>query len=203
MNSSASDCMTQVPNPNPEVWESVREWRISTRPLLIRARDGIGKAVRNRCLQEIHSSVVEILTDTTPGVIGFYWPIKKEIDLRSLIKDLINSGWSAALPVVVEKNSPLEFCRWEPEMKLVRGVWNIPVPQERHIVIPSVLLIPLVGFDEDNYRLGYGGGYYDRTLASPNTRPLTIGIGLEHCRLKTIYPQRHDIAMDRIVAVRT
>lgn len=195
--------MTRVPGPDPEVWESVREWRITTRPLLIRARIGIGKAVRNRCLQEIHSSVIEILTGSPPGVIGFYWPIKGEFDLRGLIKEFTDSAWSAALPVVVEKGAPLEFCRWEPEMKLVPGVWNIPVPQERHVVIPNVLLVPLVGFDKENYRLGYGGGYYDRTLASPDNRPLTIGIGLENCRLETIYPQRHDIAMDRIVAVRT
>ena len=88
-------------------------------------------------------------------------------------------------------------------MKLVPGVWNIPMPPEPDIVTPSVLIIPLVGVDRENYRLGYGGGYYDRTLASLDNMTLTIGIGLESCRLETIYPQWHDIAMDKIVIART
>ena len=145
---------------------------------------------------------MEILADLTPGVIGFYWPIKGEFDLRGLVAELIAQGWQAALPVVVKKDSPLIFCHWTPDMKLVPGVWNIPVPQEPVIVTPSVLLVPLVGFDKGNYRLGHGGGYYDRTLAGFNNRPLTIGIGLESCRLDTIYPQWHDIALDRIVTAR-
>jgi 5-formyltetrahydrofolate cyclo-ligase len=66
-------------------------------------------------------------------------------------------------------------------------------------VAPSALLVPLVGFDEAGYRLGYGGGYYDRTLAAMTTKPLVIAVGLAACRVPTIYPQPHDIAMDAIV----
>lgn len=195
--------ITPAPIPNPEDWESIKNWRNNERALLIRARIGIGKDRRKRCLQDIHSSVMEILTDITPGIIGFYWPIKGEFDLRNLVTDFLDLGWKAALPVVVETGAPLEFHQWSPETSLVPGVWNIPVPQEQKKVTPSVLLIPLVGFDEKNYRLGYGGGYYDRTLASPGNRPLTIGVGLESSRLYTIHPQWHDVAMNRIVTART
>jgi 5-formyltetrahydrofolate cyclo-ligase len=73
------------------------------------------------------------------------------------------------------------------------------VPAERQVVSPTALLVPLVGFDEQGYRLGYGGGYYDRTLAASKPRPLAIGLGYEFGRLATIHPQPHDAPMDAIV----
>jgi 5-formyltetrahydrofolate cyclo-ligase len=84
-------------------------------------------------------------------------------------------------------------------MRTARGVLNIPVPRERHVLTPDVLVIPLIGFDRTYYRLGYGGGYYDRTLARASPRPFAIGIGYERVRLPSIKPQPHDVAMDAIV----
>jgi 5,10-methenyltetrahydrofolate synthetase len=78
-------------------------------------------------------------------------------------------------------------------------VWNIPTPQKRDIVIPHAVLAPLVGFDPKCYRLGYGGGYFDRTLAALSPRPLAIGVGFELSRIRTIYPQPFDIPMDVVV----
>jgi 5-formyltetrahydrofolate cyclo-ligase len=131
--------------------------------------------------------------------IGFYWPFKGEIDLRDVVRDFLALGAEAALPVVVEKQQPLEFWAWRPGMKLRRGIWNIPVPTEPNAVRPTALLVPLLGFAGAGYRLGYGGGYYDRTLAAMNPKLLTIGVGYEFGRLKTIYPQPHDIPLDAIV----
>jgi 5-formyltetrahydrofolate cyclo-ligase len=131
--------------------------------------------------------------------LGFYWPFQGEIDVRHLVRNFLAFGAEAALPVVVEMRRPLEFWSWRPRMKLTRGVWNIPVPSDRSPVQPTVLLVPLLGFDVAGYRLGYGGGYYDRTLATFAQKPLTIGIGYELGRLETIYPQPHDIPMDAIV----
>lgn len=131
--------------------------------------------------------------------LGFYWPFQGEIDVRHLVCDFLSLGAQAVLPVVVEAQQPLEFWSWRPGMKLSRGVWNIPVPGERSLLHPTVLLVPLLGFDEAGYRLGYGGGYYDRTLATFAKKPLSIGIGYELGRLETIYPQPHDIPMDAIV----
>jgi len=82
---------------------------------------------------------------------------------------------------------------------LVDGVWNIQIPERRQIVIPHAVLAPLVGFDRNCYRLGYGGGYFDRTLAAFTPRPWAIGVGFELSRLKTICPQDFDIPMDLIV----
>jgi 5,10-methenyltetrahydrofolate synthetase len=80
-----------------------------------------------------------------------------------------------------------------------RGVWNIPIPGKREVVIPDALVVPLVGFDDQQYRLGYGGGYYDRTIASMARRPFCAGLGYAEGKLPTIYPQPHDIPMSIIV----
>ncbi|HEV8678700.1 MAG TPA: 5-formyltetrahydrofolate cyclo-ligase, partial [Stellaceae bacterium] len=106
-------------------------------------------------------------------------------------------------PVVVDKKGPLEYRAWRPGEPLVDGVWNIPVPERREIVTPAVVLAPLVGFDAACYRLGYGGGYFDRTLAAlsprPSQRPWAIGVGFAVQQLATIYPQPFDVPMDLIV----
>ena len=80
-----------------------------------------------------------------------------------------------------------------------RGIWDIPVPARRDVVIPDLMLAPLVGFDRANYRLGYGGGYFDRTLAAMPRRPMVVGIGYDLGAQETIFPQPHDIPMDAVV----
>jgi 5-formyltetrahydrofolate cyclo-ligase len=126
--------------------------------------------------------------------------MKGEIDLVGLLRDLAPEIREAALPVVVEKRRPLEFWRFTPRSKLVnRGPWHIPSPAERNLVEPDVFIVPLIGFDAAGYRLGYGGGYYDRTLATRAQRALVIGVGHELGRLPTIHPQPHDIPMHAIV----
>ncbi len=102
--------------------------------------------------------------------------------------------------MVETKAAPLVFRRWTPEREMVRGDWNIPVPPpDASGLIPEIMLAPLVGWDGEGYRLGYGGGYFDRTLAALPPQRLVIGVGLEAARLATIYPQPHDIALDAIV----
>ncbi len=180
-------------------WQEINAWRKDKRAELLAARVAPPQAER----EALAARVVERLRPLLPApaglCVGFYWPFKGEIDLRPLLRDLVAAGAEAALPVVVEKNRPLEFWRWTPGAKMGRGIWNIPVPAERDPVDPNLLLVPLVGFDACGYRLGYGGGYYDRTLAARDPRPRTIGIGFEAGRLASIGPQRHDIPLDAIV----
>ena len=82
---------------------------------------------------------------------------------------------------------------------MVQGFWKIPVPADGPDVVPDVILAPVVGWDAAGFRLGYGGGYFDRTLAALAPRPLAIGVGLHAAQLATIFPQPHDIAMDVIL----
>jgi 5-formyltetrahydrofolate cyclo-ligase len=79
------------------------------------------------------------------------------------------------------------------------GVLKIPTPIQRDVQFPDLVLAPLVGFDVDNHRLGYGGGYFDRTLAAPERRPFAVGVGYEFCGLETIFPQPHDVPMNVIL----
>jgi len=180
-------------------WNEVRDWRRSTRGDLLAQRLAIPRSEKLFLRPVIGGQVPLHFPELRHACIGFYWPFKGEIDLRHLLRDLIGMGAEAALPVVVEKGKPLEFWSWQPRSKLERGIWNIPVPAERKPVRPTALLVPLVGFDGSGYRLGYGGGYYDRTLAGLDPRPLTIGIGYACGRLSTIFPQPHDIPLDAIV----
>lgn len=180
-------------------WEKIREWRRLTRIELLSRRLAIPPREKRTVRLTVYERLRERFPELRYASIGFYWPFKGEIDLRHLIGDFLALGAEAALPVVVEKKQPLEFWSWNPRMKMRRGIWNIPIPHERNPVRPTALLVPLVGFDTAGYRLGYGGGYYDRTLAHLARKPLTIGIGYELGRLETIYPQSHDTPMDAIV----
>lgn len=180
-----------------ENWQEIRLWRKTERARLIAER----MAVRGELRTRHNAAITQALGDfLTPGmVVGFYWPIRGEYDARKLVASLLDRGARAALPVIVTRNSPLVFRDWHPASRMENGFWDIPVPAEGDPVIPTSLLVPLVGFDRMGYRLGYGGGYYDRTLASLPAKPLAIGVGYELARLETIYPQPHDIPMDAIV----
>jgi 5-formyltetrahydrofolate cyclo-ligase len=179
--------------------DEIKRWRKEQRTRLIARRQAIPQAERRRLEPLIIGFVERHFPELTSALMGFYWPFRGEVGLHGLIRQLLTQGARAALPVVVEKGQPLEFRAWRPGAPLARGVWNIPIPAEREIVRPTALLVPLVGFDADGFRLGYGGGYYDRTLAAMDPKPLTIGIGFELGRLPSIHPQPHDVPMDAIV----
>jgi 5-formyltetrahydrofolate cyclo-ligase len=132
--------------------------------------------------------------------IGIYWPIRHEPNLIPWARAMAQrTGAILCLPVVVTPKAPLEYWRWQPGDPMQAGIWNIPTPVQRDLQSPDLVLAPLVGFDLENYRLGYGGGYFDRTLAAPGRRPLAVGIGYDVCRLETIFPQPHDVPMTIIL----
>lgn len=180
-------------------WTEIRQWRRARRAELRSRRLAVLRTEKERVRRQVCDTVTACFPELARGCLGFYWPFKGEIDLRGLVRHFMEQGAEAALPVVVEKGQPLEFWSWHPRMKLGRGIWDIPIPAERNPVRPTALLVPLVGFDEAGYRLGYGGGYYDRSLAGMDPRPHTIGVGYELGRLETIHPQPHDIPLDVIV----
>lgn len=131
--------------------------------------------------------------------IGFCWPFRGEPDARFAVRRWRAAGSDAALPVVVKARTPLVFRQWWPGAPLEAGVYDIPYPVGTPERVPQAALVPVVGFDPEGYRLGYGGGYFDRTLAAMETRPVTIGLGHELARLRTIHPRPHDIPFDYMV----
>jgi 5,10-methenyltetrahydrofolate synthetase len=111
----------------------------------------------------------------------------------------LKHGATLALPEVVNKHEPLRFRKWWPQAPMKIGAYEIPVPDNTDIVSVDALIIPMIGFDELGFRLGYGGGFFDRTLVAMNPRPLAIGVGFEILRLNDVHPQPHDVPMDFIV----
>ncbi len=95
---------------------------------------------------------------------------------------------------------PLEFRHWWPGVAMEKGVYDIPVPRDTPILLPDVLLVPPVGIDAQGYRLGYGGGYFDRTLAAMVRKPVCIATAFEISRIDSLDPQAHDVRMDFVVS---
>lgn len=180
-------------------WRDVLRWRKAERERLIATRLAIPAEERARMAERIAGGVDALVGDPKGRIVSLYWPFRGEPDFRPWIASITERGATAALPVVVEKGRPLIFRAYKPGDKLEKGVWNIPIPAEDRQVIPDVVLSPVVGFDPQNYRLGYGGGFFDRTLAALPAKPLVIGVGYSSQAIPTIYAQPHDIPMDRIV----
>ncbi len=203
--SSSSEADPHLPSKTPIVelegsdWPEIRRWRKETRAALIERRMQISADERVARSLRISEALRSVLSSASDKLIGFYWPFRGEFDARPILTEECSQGMRLALPVVVEKGQPLQFRPWSPGTRMTRGVWNIPIPADDEAVEPDVLIAPLVGFDPAGYRLGYGGGFYDRTIASKAVKPFVIGIGFEIARLPTIHPQPHDIPMDVIV----
>ena len=134
-----------------------------------------------------------------PEVAAFCWPIKNEPDVRALLARWAEDGVRAALPVVVAEDAPLHFREWTPDTPLTADCYGIPTPTAGDWLTPDLILLPLNGFDGAGYRLGYGGGYFDRTLAALAPRPLAVGVGFEINRVASIRPEPHDQRLDWII----
>ncbi len=183
----------------PDAWSEVSKWRRAERERLINERLALAPEER-----QVRSGRIASMLDLTIGkfsgrIVGTYWPFRGEPDLRNWGIRVIERGGRIALPVVIRKGWPLEYRIWTPGDPLERGVWNILVPSRGPAVQPDVVIAPVGGFDEAHYRLGYGGGFFDRTLAAMPRKPLTIGVGYAQTRIPTIHPQSHDIPMDVVV----
>jgi 5-formyltetrahydrofolate cyclo-ligase len=115
------------------------------------------------------------------SIVSAFYPYQSEIDARPLLGKLAGDGWTTALPIVIKRGEPLEFRRWLPGEPTISGKWDIPRPtNDAPIVEPDVLLVPLLAFDRKGYRLGYGGGFYDRSIARlAAMKPITT-IGLAY-----------------------
>ncbi|WMT72066.1 5-formyltetrahydrofolate cyclo-ligase [Bradyrhizobium sp. Ash2021] len=180
----------------------VLRWRKAERARLIKERLEMSTSTRKSYSDLIAELLDVAIGDLSGRVVSGYWPFRGEPDLRGWLERLESRGGRCALPVVIETKAPLVFRIWGRGEKLERGVWDIPVPAAGKEVSPDVMIAPIVGYDRDAYRLGYGGGYFDRTLAATPKRPLIIGVGYSQAAMPTIYPELHDIPMDKIVTER-
>ena len=183
-------------------FDDVKVWRKAERSRLLAER----MALSAEEVQRRRRAIDAALERSFPGLAGkrvaICWPIKNEYDARHFARTLRERGALTALPVVVKLGQPLLFREWYPGVQLVKGAMDIPYPVDSPEIIPEAVLLPMNGWDQGGYRLGYGAGFFDRTLASLERKPVVIGVTYEQARLPTIHPQPWDIPADYVVTER-
>lgn len=186
----------------------VAELRRALRRELIERREALAAEVCATASARVVAALRAHFPQLATRRVGFCWPMRKELDLRPLLQEWQRAaapGFEALLPVVVGAGQPLAFRAWHPgayghsETPLALDRHGIPYPASGDFVVPEVLLIPVNAVDAAGYRLGYGGGYFDRTLATITPRPLAIGVGFDFARVATVWPQAHDAPLDALV----
>ena len=177
----------------------VARWRKAERSRLIALHCALPPEDRALHTAAIVRRLDEMISGRSNEIVSAYWPIRAEPDLRSWMREACLQGLRLSLPVALELGKPMTFREWRPDSAMARGLWKIPYPAEGPEVWPTTVLAPLVGFDSACYRLGYGGGFFDRTLAAMVRKPVVIGLGYPQLRITTIFLQRHDIPRDWIV----
>ncbi|MEN7526565.1 5-formyltetrahydrofolate cyclo-ligase [Cupriavidus sp. DL-D2] len=193
---------TQVPDRGPDDRQfNAAEDRRTMRRRLLELRANLPG--RTEADARIEAALGTLLERLGVRKVGFYWPIQQEFDARGAIAHWLAAmpGRTAALPVVSRPGAPLDFHLWTPDTTMRAGHYGIPVPDGTEAVTPDALLIPCVGFSADKFRLGYGGGFYDRTLAAmagAGATPVAIGIGYEACRV-ALAAEPHDLPMEWMV----
>jgi 5-formyltetrahydrofolate cyclo-ligase len=144
-----------------------------------------------------------------PEIISAFWPLADELDTRPLISALAARGHTIGLPVVIKRGQPLIFRQWTPDTALVQGSFRVMTPPpESPEVVPSLLIVPLLAFDRAGYRLGYGGGFYDRTLHKLRGADghagevLAVGVALSAQEVASVPRDETDQPLDWIVTER-
>lgn len=177
----------------------VARWRKSERERLIAARLALPDDERAGQTRRIARELDGVAALSPGAIAGVYWPVLGEPDLRPWMYAAHERGIRLALPTPMGASEPGSFREWWPGAPLERGFGDILFPAAGNAVIPTVIIAPLVGFDPACYRLGYGGGFFDRVLGAIRPKPLAIGAGYSMGLLATIYPQAHDVPMDWII----
>ncbi|MDA0983078.1 MAG: 5-formyltetrahydrofolate cyclo-ligase [Proteobacteria bacterium] len=178
------------------------EWRKTERRRLVAARESLDAETLERLRHTIDAVLERSFPELAAATLAFCWPIRGEYDARHLARTLRGRGALTALPVVVAPGQPLVFREWHPGVELAMGALDIPYPKVSAEVMPSAVLLPMNGWDQAGFRLGYGGGFFDRTLSALAKRPAIIGVGYELGRMDTIHPQPWDIPVDWLATER-
>ncbi len=182
--------------------DELKAWRKAERQRLIAARETLDAATLERFRERIDAHIGLAFPGLATAKLAFCWPIKGEYDARHLVRTLRELGALTALPVVVAPRTPLIFREWHPGVELAVGPLDIPYPANSPEVVPDAVLLPMNGWDAAGYRLGYGAGFFDRTLSKSPKKPAVIGISYEMAKMDTIRPQSWDIPVDWVVTER-
>jgi 5,10-methenyltetrahydrofolate synthetase len=178
-----------------------RAARKARRLALIQARIDMPAGIRAAADQALSGHLATLLEHLAPPSLGFCWPYRAEFDARAVVSAWLSAapGRWATLPVVGATGTPMRWRRWDPQAEMPLDRYGIPFPGDGPDLHPALLVIPCNGFDARGYRIGYGAGHFDRTLAAMQPRPLAIGVAYELARLADTQPQAHDLPMDWLV----
>jgi len=177
--------------------------RDALRATLIDARKRLSAQERQAADEALARRLEALLGDVRGESIALYWPVRGEPALGDLPSRWARAGARLALPVVVAPATPLRFVAWQPGEPTVPGAWGIPRPAADEALRPTLLIVPCVGFDARGYRLGYGGGFYDRSLAAlaadGGPPPRAIGVARDDALIAGFEPLPTDLPLDAIV----
>jgi 5-formyltetrahydrofolate cyclo-ligase len=173
--------------------------KAALRKALARARAQIDPALKAQWDLALCTKVVAWRRASgAAGPLGVYWPLKGEADLHPAYLELAAEGVALALPVVLARDAALGFAEWTPGEAMVKDAMGVAVPADlRMVARPPALLVPCLGFNAAGYRLGYGGGYYDRTLEA---QPRSLAVGIAYAmQLAQFASAPHDVALDLVL----
>ncbi len=192
------------PSAQPDPLQRKANWRKQLVEERLHLED---RLARNDALQRV---MRVWLVDRPDVVIGAYWPIKGEFDPLPALFRWQEAGMEAdamgatrrrriGLPVINKIDKTLTFHTWYPGCPMEEDAYGIPKPKDTEIIQPTLLFVPCVGYGPGGYRLGYGGGFYDRTLAALQPKPFTVGLGYTNGFLPDLEPEPHDVPLDAIL----
>jgi 5-formyltetrahydrofolate cyclo-ligase len=167
-----------------------------------------GQLANRMALSENLQTVMRIwLTERSETVIGAYWPIKAEFDALPALHRWREDGElllqpqprRIGLPVIDKQTKTLSFWSWYPGCPMEEDAYGIPKPKDTELIVPTLLFVPCVGYSDRGVRLGYGGGFYDRTLAELSPRPYTVGLSYSFGYVPGLSAEQHDVPLDAIL----
>jgi 5-formyltetrahydrofolate cyclo-ligase len=178
------------------------EQKALARKAAARARKAAHELVKDEAPLQLAALVFPVQPSPSRKIVSAFFPYMSEIDSRPLLGKLAGEGWTTCLPVVIAKGEPLIFRRWLPGEPTEPGVWDIPKPLDTAPLLePDVLLVPLMAFDRKGFRLGYGGGFYDRTLEMLRAQKPVIAIGVAYSaqEVDSVPHAGHDQCLDFVM----
>ena len=137
-------------------------------------------AVGDAATKAANAALIDVVKSFGARCLSAYWPIRTELDPRSSLTELHDLGFEICLPVVIGAGVPLLFRRWTPDCEMEEGAFGAAIPKTDVETTPELVIAPLLAFDRQGFRLGYGGGFYDRTLAKLAAAGPVKAIGLAY-----------------------
>lgn len=178
------------------------EQKAEARKIASRIRKIAHEAAKDEAPLQLAALPFPVLPSATHKIVSAFFPYKSEIDTRPVLGRLAGEGWTTCLPIVIALGDPLIFRRWLPGGPTMPGTWGIPRPlDDAPLLQPDVLLVPMLAFDREGYRLGYGGGFYDRTLETLRAKKKIIAIGVAYAgqQVDSVARGPHDQPLDFIM----